>query len=61
MTISKQIKEQFGTLKHFAKVAGINPKSLSVVLCDGGKSKPCTDALIKYGFIQSERELKKDA
>ncbi len=59
MTISKQIKERFGTLKHFAKVAGINPDSLSVILCGGGKSTPCTAALIKYGFIKSEEDLKK--
>ena len=61
MTVSEQIKDQFGTLKHFAKVAKINHGSLRVVLAGKAKSKPCTDALIKYGFITSPDDLIKDA
>lgn len=57
MTLTKRIKDQFGSLKHFCKVAKINPQSLSVIIYGNAKSQPCVDALIKYGFIKSASDL----
>lgn len=57
MTLTERIKDQFGSLKHFCKVAGINPQSLSVIIYGNAKSQPCVDALIEYGFIESASDL----
>ena len=53
MTLTQLIKEEFGTLKRFCKIAGISADSLSVIMVSDAKSQPCIDALIKYGFIES--------
>ena len=59
MTITERIKEKYGSLKRFSKIAGINVNSLSVVLAGGGKSSPCVQALIEHGIIKSDAELPK--
>lgn len=59
MKITERIKDQYGSLKHFSKVAGINVNSLSVVLAGGGKSSHCVNALIEHGIIKSTSELPK--
>lgn len=57
MKLTDKIKEQHGSLNHFCKIAGINARSLSVIIAGGAKSQPCVDALIKYGFINSINDL----
>jgi|GEM_PF-5056707 len=58
MNLTAKIKDEFGTLKHFSKIAGINVESLSVIIYGNAKSKPVVDALIKYGFISKASDLK---
>ncbi len=57
MRLTKQIKDDFGTLKHFCKVTGINVGSLSVIMTGSGKSQPCVDALIAHGYIKKASDL----
>ena len=59
MTLTERIKNEFGSLKHFCKVANINVNSLSVIIAGGAKSQPCVDALIEHGFIDSIDDLPK--
>ena len=58
MTLTQRIKDKFGSLKHFSKIAEINCDSLSVIIHGTAKSQRCVDALIKHGFIKDATELK---
>ncbi len=58
--ISKQIREDWGTVKHFCKKNDINHNTFDVVMNGVYKSKPIAKILIAYGYIKHADELMKD-
>ncbi len=57
--MTKAIKEDYGTVKRFCKIHGINYRTYNVVCSGYSSSKKVTDALIKGGYIKSADELKR--
>ncbi len=49
--IGKQIKDKYGTIKHFAKVANINYHTLRNVIYGKHTSKPLMEKLKTYWIV----------
>jgi len=60
MNLKEQIKDDYGTLKRFARLQNINLQSLYMTLC-GYHKKNVVKVLIERGYIQNADELRKVA
>jgi len=49
--LGQKIVEQYGSVKHFAKVIDVNYNTLKVILYGKGKSAPITAKLKALGLI----------
>ena len=59
MTLGDKIREDWGTVRFFCRKNKINYNTFGVVAQGAGVSKPITDLLISYGYINDASELKK--
>lgn len=55
--LTTRIREDWGTLRHFCKVHGINDNTLRVVRGGHGKSARVVKVLKDAGYIESEEDI----
>ncbi len=60
MTISKQIKDDYITLKNFANKEKLNYRSVLNALSGDHHQKGVANRLIELGYIQNASDLKKN-
>ena len=60
MNLTARIKANYGTVKRFAQMSGLNLKSVYMTL-SGYPRQVVVDALIEQGYIQSADDLRKVA
>ena len=59
MSLSKQIIEDWGSLKHFAKKTGVNYQYLRSTISGQQRLKDAVNVLIKFEYITSVDDLPK--
>ncbi|MDD4506224.1 MAG: hypothetical protein PHE60_07630 [Sulfurospirillaceae bacterium] len=52
LEITQKVKDEYGTLKHYAKIKELDYRLLRQVALGKKVSKKCVEALKKDGFIQ---------
>jgi len=57
LEITKKIRQEWGTVRHFCRKHNINNRTFGVVMGGNGKSKPITDLLIEHGYLADANEL----
>ena len=59
MTVSEKIKDDWGTIQHFAKKNGLNPQIVRNCLCGRTNYKTVVSKLLECGYINSINDLKR--
>jgi len=57
--LTHKIKEDYGTLRRFCKIHGINARTFNVVVGGFGTSAPIVSLLMEKGYIKDPSELKR--
>jgi hypothetical protein len=55
--LTQRIKADYGTVKRFCEVMGINYKTYNCVLSGHSRSKKVVDTLISIGYVKSEQQF----